>query len=352
MTTSIDTCEPPKKRQPWKIDIPVLILFFCRDEQLRKVFASVKAARPSRLYLYQDGPRPGREDDITGCMRCREIVGDGNIDWDCEVHRCYQTENSGCDPSEYRAQKWFFSHVDMGIVLEDDDVPAQSFFPFCKELLEKYRDDARVNMICGMNNIERIDWTPYSYVFTTSGAITGWASWRRVIDMWEETIPCLEDRYFRQTFAARYRGMLDTKAALDRFERNNSSGTAHYEAIMGANALRNSMLNIVPTLNQISNIGITADAAHSGASLKTLPRGIRRIFFMRTYELEFPLRHPPYVMEDMRFLSKINRRMGRGFLRGACRRAESVLLRIRYGQFRSLWDALRRRLHGREDLAP
>ena len=45
---------------PFKIDIPVLILFFARPEPLAKVFEQVKIARPSRLYLYQDGPRENR----------------------------------------------------------------------------------------------------------------------------------------------------------------------------------------------------------------------------------------------------------------------------------------------------
>ena len=105
------------------------------------------------------------------------------------------------------------------------------------------------------------------------------------------------------------------------------------------------MLNIVPILNQISNIGVTENATHSVSSLKMMPRGIRKIFFMKTYELEFPLRHPPYVMDDRRFLREINKRMGRGFFRGKYRLAESIWLRIRYGQFKSLWHSLLRKLH-------
>ena len=135
-----------------KIDIAVLILFFNRPKMLEKVFEQVRLARPSRLYLFQDGARAGRPDDIENVAKCREVVS--NIDWECEVHTNYQEKNLGCDPSEYVSQKWMFENEEMGIVLEDDDVPSQSFFPFCKELLERYKNDERVNMICGMNNLE------------------------------------------------------------------------------------------------------------------------------------------------------------------------------------------------------
>ena len=79
------------------VDVPVLILFFNRPQQLSQVFEQVKKARPSRLFLYQDGAR--NERDLPGIKACREIVS--QIDWECEVERLYQEKNFGCDPSEY-----------------------------------------------------------------------------------------------------------------------------------------------------------------------------------------------------------------------------------------------------------
>ena len=164
------------------VDVAVLILFFNRPNQLSQVFEQVKKARPSRLFLYQDGPR--NEKDLPGIEACRKVVAD--IDWECEVHRLYQTRNYGCDPSEYISQKWAFSMADKCIVLEDDDVPSVSFFRFCKELLDKYENDTRISMIAGFNNEETTPDVPYDYFFATTFSIWGWASWRRVIDQWDE----------------------------------------------------------------------------------------------------------------------------------------------------------------------
>ena len=328
-----------------KIDIAVLILFFCRDEQLKKVFEAVKKARPSKLYLYQDGARVGREDDKLGIMRCREIVRDDNIDWDCEVHRCYQDNNYGCDPSEYMAQKWMFSTEEMGIVLEDDDVPAQSFFPFCKELLGKYKNDTRINIICGMNNLQISDWCPYSYFFSSTGSIWGWATWKRVIDMWEMKIPHLSDEYFKKIYIERYKRDGNPEKLLKHFKKNNDSGIAYYESILGANALSNNMLNIVPTKNLISNIGISQNTTHSVSDLKMIPRGLKKIFFMPTYEIEFPLKHPTFIIEDLLYKKKLNKAMGNGFFISKWQMLESLFLRIRYGDFRGIYHSIQRRIH-------
>ena len=100
--------------QPYKTDVAVLILFFNRPDHLSKVFAEVRKARPSKLFLYQDGPRGER--DMAGIEACRRVVE--NIDWECDVQRLYQERNYGCDPSEYISQKWAFSFVDKCIVLE------------------------------------------------------------------------------------------------------------------------------------------------------------------------------------------------------------------------------------------
>ena len=80
-------------------------------------------------------------------MKCRKIAE--NIDWECEVHRNYHEKNMGCDPSTFYSHKWAFSIVDKCIVLEDDLVASESFFPFCKELLDKYENDQRIDRICG-----------------------------------------------------------------------------------------------------------------------------------------------------------------------------------------------------------
>ncbi len=312
-----------------KIDVAVLILFFNRPSTLEKVFEQVKLARPSKLYLFQDGAREGRPDDIENVQKCRDIVE--NIDWECEVYRNYQEKNNGCDPSEYMAQKWLFETEEMGIILEDDDIPSQSFFPFCKELLEKYKDDQRINMICGMNNLGESEYCPYDYLYTSLGAIWGWATWKRVVDEWTDYVPFVEDEYAVKQYKDAYKTRVNVDAAVEKIKRHNATGVAYYESILGANAHIQSRLNIIPKKNMICNIGFTGESTHGAADINLLPKATRKIFDMKTHEIEFPLKHPPYVIEDMRFLEEYRKLMGSKPGAKIYRKCQSVFYRLKAG---------------------
>ena len=219
-------------------------------------------------------------------MACREVVA--QIDWECEVHHNFQERNYGCDPSEYMAQKWAFSLSDKCIVLEDDDVPSVSFFRFCKELLERYEHDERVQMIAGFNHEEVTPDITDDYFFTTNCSIWGWASWRRVIDRWDEHYTFLDDpqamaQLQQLIHSRRYRNDFITMC-----RNHRATGKAYYESIFHAALLFGSGLCIVPTRNMINNLGVTSDSTHFAGSVYTLPRGYRRIFTMKRHELEFP----------------------------------------------------------------
>lgn len=343
---------PPKEKQivhacyihpelPALVDVSVLILFFNRPKLLAQVFEQVKKARPARLFLYQDGPRGER--DMPGIEACRKVVAD--IDWECEVHHNYQEKNYGCDPSEYMAQKWAFSLSDKCIVLEDDDVPAVSFFGFCKELLDKYEHDTRISMIAGFNNEEITPDITSDYFFATTFSIWGWASWRRVTDQWDEFYTFLDDKEnMRQLknliHTRRYR-----KDFIYMCQRHREHGKAYYETIFHASMLFNSGLSIVPTRNMINNLGATADSTHFAGSVHTMPRGYRRIFTMKRHEVEFPLKHPRHVIENTAYKDSVYRIMAwRHPWIKIARSFEELALNLRYGNFTIIWQTLQKRI--------
>lgn len=283
-----------------KIDIAVLIIFFSREVQLKKVFEQVKMARPSKLYLYQDGARIARKDDEEGIKRCRDIVSDENIDWECEVHRLYQDKNYGCDPSEFIAQKWMFETEEMGIILEDDDVPSQSFFPFCKELLESYKDDERINMICGMNNTGVSTHIDSSYLFTVKGSIWGWASWKRVLDTWDAKYTWLDDEQMLNKIKSQMTKS-EFKDYIKTAKMHKASGREHYESINAASMYLYDRMNIVPKYNMISNVGISQESTHNVSDIRLLPKRTQDLLYMKTYEIDFPLIHPKEYKRDYLF---------------------------------------------------
>ncbi len=329
-------------KYPAKTDIAVLLLVFTRSNTLQQVFNEVRKARPSRLFLFQDGARGER--DVAGIEACRQIVSDENIDWECEVHRNYQDQNLGCMTAGYTAHRWAFSLADKVIVLEDDVVPTQSFFPFCKEMLDRYENDERITMVSGFNMDEQTADCPYDYFFTSAFSIWGWASWRRVVSQWDEQLAFLDDPYnldqLQQLIKAR--GLKSDFIRTCRLHR--SSGLPQFETIFWSHMMLNNGLALMPRKNQINNIGAMEDSAHYSA-LKTLPKAVRRIFTMQRHELTFPLKHPEYIVDNVAYQQRMYRynawdhpwiKISRSF--------EELFLNLRYGNFSNIGKSLTRRI--------
>lgn len=289
---------------------PVLLIMFTRWQTFEKVFAQVKLAKPPKLYLYQDGPRSGDkyESDLEDIMRCREIASD--IDWSCEVIRWYMDKNIGCDPGSYYAYKKFFTEENKGIILEDDAVPSLSFFRYCEELLDRYENDSRVYRICGAN-IEGVSDVCDSYFFSRKGSTGSWATWGRVAEMWSDSYSFLDDKSELEELRRRF----ESKDYYDSWRgiavEHRDSGKAFYETIFYENKIINGMLDIIPAKNLVTNIGLTKEAVHNNSHLE-IPRALRKYFGAPRYELDFPLKHPDGVVENMNYLKSINRMMGWG----------------------------------------
>ena len=330
------------KKYPAQTDVAVLLLFFTRSDTFQKVFNEVRRARPSRLFLFQDGARGER--DLAGIEACRKIVADENIDWECDVHRNYQQQNNGCETSEYISQKWAFSIVDKCIVLEDDDVPSQSFFPFCKEMLDRYENDERITMISGFNMDEVTPNVPYDYFFTSAFSIWGWASWRRVIDQWDETYSFLDDSYNLKQLESLIKHRHFSSDIVPMARARRAQGKQYYESIFWTSMLFNSGLAVMPTCNMIRNVGCTSDSTNY-SDFQTMPRGVKRIFTMGSYDVTFPLKHPRYVIENVKYVQRMYRynAWGHPWVKIG-RSLEELFLSMRYGKWDFILKSVRLRI--------
>lgn len=318
--------------EKWEIDINVLIIFFVRDDVLKETFEAVRRARPRRLLLWQDGPREGNSDDQNKIEICRDIVS--NIDWECEVYRQYNEKNIGCDPSIFYAYKWAFSIVDKCIFLEDDQVPNQSFFRYCKELLDIYENDARISHICGYNYTEVTESCNEDYLFAPFGS-GAWATWKRVADEWDETYSFLEQEQNIKFLKKRYGSLAEE--SFNNAKRHSETKKAFWESIVGCNCLLNNHLVIIPKKNLVSNKGLTMNATHSNANINFLPKVTRKLFYMKTYEIQFPMRHPIYKVINTEYLNQVTNIMGLGKpLLALKRRIEGKANRIIFSKKSSL----------------
>ena len=155
---------------------PILFIIFNRPDTAKKVFKKIQKIEPKQLFIAADGPRKNKPEDVELCKQTREILN--GINWDCELITLLREENVGCKKGPADAISWFFEHVEEGIILEDDCLPSDSFFPFCEELLEKYRYDTRIMHIGGSIQLPDYE-NPDSYYFSRLSHVWGWATWKR-----------------------------------------------------------------------------------------------------------------------------------------------------------------------------
>ena len=270
------------------LKVPVLFLIFNRSDTTQLVFNEIRKAQPAQLFIAADGPRKDRPEDIENCRKVREIIR--QVDWDCSVSTLFRDENLGCKRGVSSAIDWFFSHVDEGIILEDDCVPDPSFFPFCQELLERYRDDERIMVISGDNLQFGRRKSQYSYYFSRCFHLWGWATWKRAWDNYDikmELWPKIKE-------TGRLKDILHDPNAEKYWEiifndtYNNKNDTWDYQWVFSC--WIQGGLSIVPNNNLISNIGFNCSATHTTRDSPFSKMIVEKI--------EFPLNHPEYIIRD------------------------------------------------------
>jgi hypothetical protein len=166
---------------PHSLNTAVLFLVFNRLDTTKQVFEAIRQAEPPRLYVAADGARANKEGEADKAQAVRDYIMQ-NIDWEYEVKTLFQEENLGCKYAVSGAIDWFFENEEMGIILEDDCLPSQSFFWYCEELLKKYKDNTRVWHIGGTNTEIISKDILSSFYFSQLNNIWGWATWKSQIE--------------------------------------------------------------------------------------------------------------------------------------------------------------------------
>lgn len=285
---------------------PVVLTIFNRAHLVKRVFEEIRRAKPTRLYVIADGPRPNHPYDKERCLAAREAVE--AVDWDCQVFKNYSDDNLGCGRRTASGLDWVFSMEEQAIIFDDDCLPHPTLFRFYQEMLDRYRGDDRIVSIGGNNyrfNGQRLH---YSYHFSRFPHLWGWATWRDVwqryydfkINLWPEirdnnwltdifglvqaeagpgsevfkTICRDEDiRYWSRKFNIIHKEMWNTWDYQFFFMSFLQNGLA-----------------VLPNVNLVSNIGFGDEATHTC--------NVTELANVPTEPMTFPLLHPPFMIAD------------------------------------------------------
>jgi hypothetical protein len=300
---------------------PVTFLVFNRPDLTAQVFARIRAARPPKLLVVCDGPRPNRPDDAIKVAEVRKLIDDG-IDWPCEVFRNFAEQNLGCRNRIASGLTWTFEQVEESIILEDDCLPDPSFFTFAEAMLTRYRDDPQVMHVSGNNLTASHRRSAHSYWFSHHPWIWGWATWRRAwrhydADMrtWDERRSTLD-----ASFASEHERAFWIAAYEDARRDLTKAGTWDFPWVYTCRSLGG--LCVFPRENLIENLGFGGDSTHTSKEMNRLR--------LPTHDLG-PIDHPSHRRVD--------------------RYADDLLTRIYAGEKISPWHNLKARLRLWRDAA-
>ena len=272
------------------MDTPVLLCLFNRPPQTRGAMNRLRVVRPSKLYIVADGPRPSRPTDAERCAEVRRIAS--NVDWPCNVQTLFRETNLGCRRSVGGGITWFFEQEEEGIILEDDIVADPTLFPYCTELLARYRDDERIGIISGCNFTVGKARARDSYFFVRNLNMWGWATWRRVWKLVDLDMSDWNDHrsvaFLRDHYDTPWTTRLEWQRHFDNTANRSSVDTWDYQVCYAL--WRRGMLAIDPSVNLIDNDGMgDPNATHPSAN-----KG-RWLIESPPQSLSFPLRHPKEV---------------------------------------------------------
>lgn len=273
------------------MDTPVTFIIFKRPETTQKVFDAIRQAKPKKLLVIADGARINRDGEAEKCEEARTIIE--KVDWDCDVIKNYSDVNLGCAKRVSSGIDWVFSNVEESIILEDDCIPHSTFFRFAEELLEKYRYDTRIASITAQNAQLGRKRTNYSYYYSRYSHCWGWATWRRAwqhydlhIKLWEE----VKANNILSDILSDPKAVSYWNKVFDPIYKNPTGITWDYQWTFAC--WMQGGLNIIPTHNLVSNVGVGADSTNftSGQEFSYIN--------IPTKAMEFPLKHPPFIVRN------------------------------------------------------
>jgi len=244
---------PQFDKDPYQTKSAVLFVIFNRPDTTQRVFEQIRAAKPKRLYVAADAPRPDVPEDEELCRETRAIIN--SIDWDCELKTLFKEKNVGLKYAVSSAVSWFFDQEEEGIILEDDCLPANSFFKFCDTLLEKYRYDTRIRHITGCNLQQGKKWGEGTYYFSNRSHVWGWACWKRVWKEYDRTLSKFDDGEIEEHIRNIFSDPLVVESWVNIFNDIKAGKINSWAYPVDFINFFNNGLTIIPNENLISNIG-------------------------------------------------------------------------------------------------
>ncbi|MGB0452418.1 MAG: glycosyltransferase family 2 protein [Bacteriovoracaceae bacterium] len=265
-------------------DIPIALFAFNRPEKTKKVLHEILKQSPRKLYLVMDGARKENENDQSARKEILGLVESALKDHPkVELIKEVSNQNLGCKKRISSGIDFVFEREKWAIFLEDDCLPAPSFFSYCEELLEHYETNPSIGLIAGYNPLSNEQDQKESFYFSHYPHIWGWATWKRVWNLYDVSMkefPKIGDQIIKKYS----KHSEETAFWKSHFENVYNGEIDTWDAQITYMCFQHDLLTAIPVKNQIENIGLDHSGTHTHKALNYQENA--------SQTLEFPLLYP------------------------------------------------------------
>lgn len=274
---------------------PVVFFVFKRPATTVRFLDIMHDSGIKKIYIFADGPRNKVEKFETDAVRdnIEKFIADNP---GIKIITSFAKENLGLKVNIIRGLGEVFKIEDAAIILEDDCLPTRDFFRFTTEMLTRYKDEPKIMSINGTSVGGQYD---ASYAFTKYPQCWGWATWKRAWDLYDSKLSQFTDAKWDSIAPPLWSNVILKNYWYYMFKIVKDGWISTWDFQWSFAHFIHCGLAIAPAHNLIKNIGF--DAAATNTKTKT------RVAGMSSHELEWPLRHPSDIVENLSVSGQIEK---------------------------------------------
>lgn len=257
---------------------PVALFAYRKAEFLEEIFEAIIRYSPPKLYLFQDYAKSKYEQELVNTVR-KKIL---KTNFPFETEFIFQEKHLGTFNYFCPSLDYVFSKEEQLIVLEDDIIPADSFFTFCNDMLALYSDNEKIGCINGCN-LNAVNQQNSHYFSGICLPFWGWATWKK---KWEMNNDQRSTNNW-QEYKGKIRAQITQKnraffsEAFDRYAIENIPWDINWNWVL----LANDQKCVLPGINLITNKGFVPHGTYTNYVNSNFSNLVQSEFTGNEYDL-------------------------------------------------------------------
>lgn len=239
-------------------DIAVLVVGYQRPKEMELILKQVSKAGIKSVYLSIDAPRVSSSDALARSEEIRQLAQEFEGKFGKFFVR-FLPVNVGCAANILSACDWAFANENKLIILEDDCIPNDDFFPYVDFALKKLDEDQEVLLVCGtqFNSSEKNE----SFIIKSRYSLTwGWATTKNKWDLIRNSFTQDSESFKRDLFTSDYEKIYWNEGA----RRAINGYVDVWDTVLVDNLVTHQGYAFLPSQNLVKNVGNDAVATHTG----------------------------------------------------------------------------------------